>query len=71
MQVTVSLSFTILPGYKAWPDNQVFKRMPEFPIEMKNIKNKMLGKRPKAFPGFNIFLSTNVAISANNYGPTI
>jgi hypothetical protein len=55
-----------LPGNNAGADYQVFKRMPEFAVKMKDIKNEMFTQRPKAFPCFHIFLATNMAIAANN-----
>lgn len=40
--------------------------MKEFSVEVENIKNKMFGKRPKTFFGFNVLLPANMAIAANN-----
>jgi hypothetical protein len=71
VQIAASSPFAILPGYTAGPDNQVLKRMPEFAIKMKNIKNKMFAKRPKAFPDFYILLATNMTITANYSSSTI
>ena len=71
MQITHSLAKAIFPGYQTWPGKNVFECVKKFAVEVKNVENKMFAKRPKVFFGFNVLLSANMAIVADNSGSAV
>jgi hypothetical protein len=65
MQKTHSFTLAIFTGHHSRPYKNVFERMKELAIKVKDVKNKMPGKRPKAFFGFEVLLPANMAVAAN------
>jgi hypothetical protein len=71
MQVIGPPALQVFLRKKSGFKEQVFQGTEKLSVKMKEIKNKMGEHVPESFPGLNIFLPANMAISAMQGGITV
>jgi hypothetical protein len=71
MEEPLAFSLHIFHRYLSRAGNERFERIEKAAIEVNNVEDEMLGKRPEGLLGFNIFLPAILAIAPKNGGSAV